>query len=190
MGARRSAKRQELEAFVRAASLPLYRTAYALTWDIGKAEDLVQETFLRLDRHWDRARSVERPLAYARRVLVNLALDRAAKQSRQHLELVGDEAFDHSVDASAARALRAIEDTAELRDALLQLTPRQQAILVLRYLDDLPEAEVAQLLGCSASTVSSTASRAASRLAVLLRERRPPPSSHPVRQSTERAMTC
>jgi len=61
--------------------------------------------------------------------------------------------------------LRGIDDIAEFRWALAQLPARQRAVLVLRYWDDLPVAEVAGILGCSAGTVKSTASRAAARLA-------------------------
>lgn len=76
----RGHERREFEAFVRATGADLVRTAYVLTGDMGKAEDLAQETFLRLARHWDRARSVEHPSAYARRALVNLVLDSSARR--------------------------------------------------------------------------------------------------------------
>lgn len=158
-------RRREFEAFVRTTGQPLMRTAYVLTWDMGKAEDLVQETYLRLARRWDRARSVEHQLAYARRVLVNLALGGSEKRARQHRELTGDDDFGGLADPSAARAFTAIEDIAEFRAALLQLPSRQRLVLVLRYFDDLPEREVAELLGCSVGTVSSTASRAVAQLA-------------------------
>ena len=69
---------------------------------------------------------------------------------------------------SATRALREVDDLAEFRWALAQLPARQRAVLVLRYWEDLPVAEVAKVLGCSAATVTSTASRAAARLAQAL----------------------
>jgi RNA polymerase sigma-70 factor (sigma-E family) len=160
--------RREFEAFVRATGADLVRTAYVLTGDMGKAEDLAQDTFLRLARHWDRARSVEHPSAYARRALVNLVLDSSAKRSRQRQELGTEDELGTRADGSAARALGAVEDAAAFRSAVLQLPRRQQVVLMLRYLYDLPEKEVADILGCSVGTVSSTASRAAARLAQVL----------------------
>jgi RNA polymerase sigma-70 factor (sigma-E family) len=165
----RGQERREFEAFVRATGADLVRTAYVLTGDMGKAEDLAQETFLRLARHWDKARSVEHPSAYARRALVNLVLDSSAKRSRQRQELGSEDELGTHADSSAARALSAIEDAAAFRSAVLQLPRRQQVVLMLRYLYDLPEKEVADILGCSVGTVSSTASRAAARLAQVLR---------------------
>jgi len=186
--ASRGQARREFEAFVRATGAALVRTAYVLTGDMGKAEDLAQETFLRLARHWDRVRSVEHPSAYARRALVNLVLDGSAKRSRQRQELASEDELDTRADGSAARALGAIEDAAVFGSALLQLPRRQQVVLMLRYLYDLPEKEVADILGCSVSTVSSTASRAAARLAQILAaedatdaEGAEPPASHPRR---------
>jgi RNA polymerase sigma factor (sigma-70 family) len=66
------------------------------------------------------------------------------------------------------RALREVDDLAEFRWALAQLPARQRAVLVLRYWEDMPVAQVANVLGCSAATVTSTASRAAARLAQAL----------------------
>ena len=73
-----------------------------------------------------------------------------------------------TADQGAARALREVDDQAEFRWALAQLPARQRAVLVLRYWADLPVAEVAGILGCSEGTVTSTASRAAARLAEAL----------------------
>ena len=72
-----------------------------------------------------------------------------------------------TADQSAAQALRQVDDQAEFRWALAQLPARQRAVLVLRYWADLPVAEVADILGCSEGTVTSTASRAAARLEAL-----------------------
>ena len=73
-----------------------------------------------------------------------------------------------AADQGAARALRHVDDLAEFRWALAQLTARQRAVLVLRYWADLPVGDVADILGCSPGTVTSTASRAAGRLAEIL----------------------
>ena len=148
----------------------LLRTAYSLVWDLTAAEDLVQECLFQTARHWPRVRSMEHPRAYARRVLVNLALDGAKRWNRQHSEL--DVRYRPPVedrhDAAAARALGMVEITSELVDALGVLAPRQRAALALRYFEDLSETQVAEILGCSVGNVKSTTSRALERLRQVL----------------------
>jgi DNA-directed RNA polymerase specialized sigma24 family protein len=86
---RKTAERssQEFEAFVTETADPLFRSGYLMTANVAETEDLLQETFLRVARHWNRVRSMEYPLAYARRVLINLALDGAASRDRRGQEL-------------------------------------------------------------------------------------------------------
>jgi RNA polymerase sigma factor (sigma-70 family) len=110
-------------------------------------------------------------VAYARRILVNLVLDGAERRTRQRAEL--EPAVAEPADESARRALLQVDDLAEFRWAVAQLPARQRAVLVLRYWEDLPVAEVADILGCSQGTVKSTASRAAARLAWVLACSRP-----------------
>ena len=69
--------RQGFDAFVAIAAGPLFRTGYLMTSDVGETEDLLQETFIQVARRWSRVRSMQYPLAYARRILVNLVLDGA-----------------------------------------------------------------------------------------------------------------
>jgi RNA polymerase sigma-70 factor (sigma-E family) len=168
---RGAAPRRRFEAFVAGSADSLFRTADLMTGDAGAAEDLVQETFLRVARRWHRVESMDHPLAYARRILANLVLDGARRRSRDLAELDppgGRQA--EPADEGAARALRDVDDQAEFRWALARLAPRERAVLVLRYWADLPVAEVAEILGCSAGTVKSTASRGAARLARVLTE--------------------
>jgi RNA polymerase sigma factor (sigma-70 family) len=103
-------------------------------------------------------------------VLVNLALDGAQRRTRHRQELIGDEAAALAAvpDESSARRLHAVGVRAELIEALGTLPPRQRAVLVLRYFEDLSEAQVADLLGCSLGTVKSTASRGLTRLQAAL----------------------
>ena len=162
---RGSASDRRFEGFVAEASDTLYRTGFLMTGDAGDAEDLVQETFLRIARRWGQVQSMDHPVAYARRILINLVLHDADRRSRQKAELTLPDAGLEAADQDTARILRGIDDIAEFRWALAQLPARQRAVLVLRYWDDLPVAEVAGILGCSAGTVKSTASRAAARLA-------------------------
>jgi RNA polymerase sigma-70 factor (sigma-E family) len=165
--AREAAAKRLFEGFAAEASDTLLRTGYLMTGDARDAEDLVQETFLRVARRWRRVRSMNHPVAYARRILINLVLQDAERRSRRKAELAQHAGID-AADQSAARALRHVDDLAEFRWALAQLTARQRAVVVLRYWADLPVGEVAEILGCSSGTVTGTASRAVGRLAEIL----------------------
>ena len=99
-----------------------------------------------------------------------------------------DDGGAETADESAARALREVDDLAEFRWALAQLPARQRAVLVLRHWADLPVAEVADILGCSEGTVTSTASRAAARLAETLAHG-PPPATRTHRCATMKGNT-
>ncbi len=161
----REASGKQFEAFVTASTGLLFRTGYLMTGDAADAEDLVQETFLRVARRWRRVGAMEYPVAYARRVLVSLVIDSARRRARHQAELASLTPVAEPADEDSIRALRGVEDLAELQWALGQLSVRVRAVLVLRYWADLPVAEVADLLGCSEGTVKSTASRAAAQLA-------------------------
>jgi len=178
------AARDGFDAFAAGAIDTLFRAGCLMTGDVRDAEDLVQETLLRVARRWHRVESMDHPLAYARRILVNLVLDGARHRTRLRAELEPPAAVAEPADANARRALQRVDDLAEFRWAVAQLPPRQRAVLVLRYWEDLPVAEVAEILGCSAGTVKSTASRAAARLAWILSQGRP--SIGPVTPSTPR----
>jgi len=157
--------RQEFDAFVARSADPLLRAAYLITWDSAEAEDLVQDVLCQVARAWPRVRRMEFPHAYARRVLVNRALSAGPRRMRRRTELdatVG--ALEGLSDRGAELSLSSVELAADLQCALGALAPRQRTTLVLRYFEDLPEAEVARLLGCSVGTVKSTTSRALERL--------------------------
>ncbi|WP_328994396.1 SigE family RNA polymerase sigma factor [Kribbella sp. NBC_01245] len=128
----------------------LRRTAYLMCGDWQIAEDLVQTTFVRLYVHWRRVRQ-ETVDAYARRILTNLFLSR---RRTAHRELVTAEPPDRHDPAPE------FGGWLELADALSGLTDRQRAIVALRYVDDLPVAEVAELLGIAEGTVKSHPNRA------------------------------
>jgi RNA polymerase sigma-70 factor (sigma-E family) len=149
-------ERRAFEAFVAESSTRLLRTAYLLSGDRGHAEDLVQTALLRTARRWRVAR--RQPEAYARRIVVNLAKDRWRDLGRRPAEAPWQQQ-DRGVD----------QDQSVLeRDRLLRLArrlpPGQQAVLVLRFFEDLSVEETADLLGCTTGTVKSQTSRALERL--------------------------
>jgi RNA polymerase sigma-70 factor (sigma-E family) len=136
--------------YFRARAQPLRRLAYALCGDWHTAEDLVQLTFVRLYRRWPGVRE-ETVDAYARRVLVNAFLTH--RRARRRESLMADPPERAAAGADPADGLA-------VRRALADLAPRQRAAVVLRYLEDLPVAEVAALLEISEGTVKSQTARA------------------------------
>jgi len=180
---RQTPSRREFDHFVADSVEGLLRAAYLIAWDFAEAEDLVQECLFRVARHWPRVRRMEHAGAYARKVLINLALDEGRRRSRHRAELgrSGTHPDDHE-DAAAGRVLGLVEDNTDLTRALAELAPRQRATLVLRYFDDLSEAQAADVMGCSIGTVKSTTSRALQRLREIVG---PPaaPSGHGVAPS-------
>lgn len=147
----------EFEEFVQARARPLLRTAVLLTGDRGHAEDLLQTALERLARRWGR---VDDPDLYVRRCLSNLATDRWRWRARRVQEVP-----DHGYDRPATNDPHlAVEQRLDLIVALQALPPRQRAVLVLRYFDDLSESQVAAVLDISVGTVKSTSSKALAKL--------------------------
>lgn len=141
-------------AFFEARQRSFMRTAYAMLGSWAAAEDATQQTFTALYARWPRI-SADKVEAYARRVLVNTCL--SVWRSRKR-EVLRDEVPDRNAyvgDHDQRLALMA---------ALAQLSARDRAVLALRYLEDLPVAEVAEVLELPAGTVKSQTSRALARL--------------------------
>jgi RNA polymerase sigma-70 factor (sigma-E family) len=155
----------DFDEFVAGSLEQLLKTAYLITWDAGEAEDLVQECLFKVGRRWPRVREMAHPRGYARQVLVNLALDAGRGRARRREELDGEQLVP---DTPVPDLLAGLETRAELLDALERLTTRQRAVLVLRYFNDLTEAQTAEVLGCSPGTVKSNASRGLARLREVL----------------------
>ena len=162
----RAPARQEFDRFVADAADGLLRAAYLITWDLADAEDIVQECLFKVARRWPRVRKMDHPAAYARTVLVHLALDEGKQRTRRRAELGGAATapLEQHEDDAAVRVLGRVEASADLMQALGKLPPRQRVALVLRYFEDLSEADVAESMGCSVGTVKSTTSRALERL--------------------------
>ncbi|MBV9467303.1 MAG: SigE family RNA polymerase sigma factor [Solirubrobacterales bacterium] len=168
-----NSRRADFDRFVADSTDTLLRAAYLIVWDLGEAEDLVQETLFEVARRWPRVRRMERPLGYARRILVNRALSGADRRARRRRELVVPMPPEPALSTGANDVF---DGQDELMGALAALPPRQRAVLVLRYFLDLPEAEVAAALKCSLGTVKSTASRGLARLEQAMRETNDPRS--------------
>ena len=135
----------------------LRRIGFLLTGDWDQAEELAQEAMARTFAAWSRIRGYDRPAAYARKVLVNRhrsLLRRAVVEARHTLTSRPQEW--HEPDFGG--------DDLVLWQALRQLAARQRAAIVLRYYLDLPEAEVACLLGVPVGTVKSLVHRGLARL--------------------------
>lgn len=146
---------EEFDAFMRGRWPAMVRLGYALTGDVGHAEDLAQAAFARAYASWGRVRRAGDPDAYVRRIVINehrrrFRKHRVAEELRGDL---GDAAGGH-------QEHQALDDRQALLDALRALGPRQRAVVVLRYWLDLSEAETAAALNCSVGTVKSQASRA------------------------------
>ncbi|MFE9660611.1 SigE family RNA polymerase sigma factor [Streptomyces sp. NPDC005955] len=150
--------------FVANRSSALLRTAVLLTGgDRHAAEDLLQGALLKVVARWRRIDDHE---AYVRRVLYRQQVDRwRLKWPRRELTVAEPPEAAAPADAHANAELRIV-----LLGALARLTARQRTVLVLRYFEDLPEAEVADVLGCSVGTVRSTAHRSLARLRTLAPE--------------------
>lgn len=147
----RSRREAEFTAFATSAWRYLARTAYLLTGDQDRADELVQETLTRTYAAWDRVR-LDDATGYARRVLINLSID----ERRRRRPIPTEWADRPFVD----RAQDQVDDRDQAARILAALTPRQRRIVVLRYFDDYTEAQTAECLGISVGAVKSACSRA------------------------------
>jgi RNA polymerase sigma-70 factor (sigma-E family) len=162
----RGRTRAEFERFVASHGDRLLRTGYLVTWELAEAEDLVQECLLKVARRWPQVRTMAHPDAYARRILINLALDGARRRTRLRSELGQPDRplLEPATEAQSLNGLAELGDRSELFDALGGLPQHQRLVLVLRYFADLSEAQTAEALNCSLGTVKSTTSRGLARL--------------------------
>jgi RNA polymerase sigma factor (sigma-70 family) len=121
-----------------------YGVAYVVLGDRGESEDIAQETLARAHVRWHKVSAYAGP--WVVRVAGNLAIDRVRKRKRTLTPEI------HDVPGVDAQRV-------DLQRALLALSPKQRDVVVLRYLVDLPEADVAQVMRCSVGTVKTHASR-------------------------------
>jgi RNA polymerase sigma-70 factor (sigma-E family) len=157
---------EDLERFLAQRGKPLLRAAVLLTGSQHAGEDLLQAALERLLRH--RATVSGNPEAYLRRTLYHLAADGWRRQGLWRRKYLLLRPLQPGIAQDGT-------DEVDRRDALirllLKLPPRQRAVIVLRYWEQLSEAEAADVLGCSVGTVKSAASRALARLRELGDER-------------------
>jgi RNA polymerase sigma-70 factor (sigma-E family) len=148
-----------LEEFLAQRGEHLQRTAMLLTGSREASEDLLQAALERLLRHW---RTIDGdPEGYLRRTIYNLAADGWRRKGRWRAKLA---LLRSTEDGIAPDRNLQVEQRDELVRLLLRLPPGQRAAIVLRYWEDLSEAEAAEVLGCSPSTVSSATTRGLRRL--------------------------
>jgi RNA polymerase sigma-70 factor (sigma-E family) len=154
---------EEFSAFATSRWPGLVRLAFGLTGDRWLAEDIAQMTLARAYVAWRRVSRADDPDAYVRRILVNASNRRFRR--RRFAEQPGD-LPETAVDGPADL----VGERAALLAALRQLPARQRSVVVLRYWQDLTDAQIAATLGCSPGTVRSQLSRALAKLRVALAE--------------------
>ncbi|MEU5788361.1 SigE family RNA polymerase sigma factor [Micromonospora purpureochromogenes] len=145
------------EEFADSRLTALLRYAVMLTGDPHQAQDLVQDTMVRVQLNWRRVARADSPERYVRRMLTNQYVD-WRRGSWMRRVLLRDEP-DESAPPAADHAQDAV-DRDQVWSLLARLPRRQRASLVLRYYEDLPDAEIAEILGCAVGTVRSSISRA------------------------------
>ncbi len=150
--------------FVRAHSASLFRTAYLMTGDYQRAEDVLQAALVRVYQHWPRVDGMDRPVGYVRKVVVNQSLSWWRKRSSHEspLKVIDEPAWGGQEDEVAEHE--------RVWAAVLSLPRRQRAVTVLRYYEDMTEAQIAETLGMAPGSVKSHSHAAVRRLAELLGE--------------------
>lgn len=148
---------QHFADFVHGRGAALQRTAFLLTGDWGLAEDLLQTALAKSYVAWGRIRHQD-PEAYVRKVLVNTYATWWRRKWR------GESPTEVLPEGAPADTWSDVDERLRLAAALDRLPRRQRAVVVLRFHEDLTEAEVARALGCSVGTVKSQAAKALAKL--------------------------
>jgi RNA polymerase sigma-70 factor (sigma-E family) len=149
----------EFTEFVASRSRVLFRTAYLLTGDHGLAEDLLQTALTKTYVGWGRLRAVENAEAYARRTLVTTASSWWRRKSWRAERPTGE-----MPERGAGLDVDAIAERESVWREIQALAPRQRAVIVLRFYEDLTEKQAAAAMGCSVGNVKSQTHVALKRL--------------------------
>jgi RNA polymerase sigma-70 factor (sigma-E family) len=142
--------------------------AFMILGDRDVAEEIAMEAFIKTFSGWSRIRDVERADAYLRRAVVNLCRSRIRRKTIEHR--VNAVSYRREERREPAWDPERHEDARRVWAAVRDLPPRQRAAIVLRYMEDLNEREIADALDCSVGTVRSQLSRARQKLQVSLAE--------------------
>lgn len=169
---------REFREFVAARSRSLLHTAYLLTGDWEQGRDLLQTALASTARRWSRLRDRQQPESYVRRAIYHAQVDRFRLLSWGR-ETVTDTLPDHP-SAEAADWAETVVQRRDIMAALRQLPKRQRAVIVLRYFEDRPDAEIAEILGIAQGTVRSQTHKALATLrAAMGEDGLSAPTTHP-----------
>ncbi len=156
-------KQDEFAEFVHARSTALHRAAYLMVGDVALAQDLVQEALVKTYAAWGRLRETSNAEAYCRKAITTTAISWFRRKGWSRERSTGDlPEVPHPGHGDE------VTQTQWLWDAMRQLPARQRAAIVLRYYEDLTEAQTADAMGCAVGTVKSQVSAAIARLRDLL----------------------
>ena len=147
----------------------MLHTAYLLTGDWEQGRDLLQTALASTPRRWEKLRDRETPDAYVRRALYHAHVDRFRRLGWGR-ETVTAEPPERAPSGAGLDYADVVAQRQDLVAALRRLPKRQRAIVVLRYFEDRPDAEIADLLGITAGTVRSQTHKALTALRVTLRD--------------------
>ncbi|KGN39303.1 sigma-70 family RNA polymerase sigma factor [Knoellia subterranea] len=150
------------EAYLDVALPRLMAIALSLTGHRQDAEDLVQDSVAKLLVSWSKVERASAPDAYVRQLMVNTFLSRRRRRSSS--EVVSHDVVTADRVTGGPSVESGVADRDHVRRLLLALPPRERAVMVLRHLEDLPDAAIAEVLKCSAVSVRVTAHRARERL--------------------------
>jgi RNA polymerase sigma-70 factor (sigma-E family) len=154
---------ERVGALYRAQAVGLIRLAYLMLGDRAAAEDVVQDAFCGLYRHWDRLADPSGALPYVRSSVLNGCRTALRRRARGHPVPIYQ-----PPSGSAEAAVLSREEREEVMRAVRRLPDRQREALVLRFYLDLPEPEIARLMGIRPGTVRSATHRALKALGHLL----------------------
>jgi RNA polymerase sigma factor (sigma-70 family) len=139
------------------------RLVFFIVQDRDRAEEIAQDAFVQLFRHWGKVQHYDQPGSWVRRVAIRLAVKSVRREQRLSAAWM-------RVAAEPAEELSAFPVSPETVAALRQLSANERAVVVLHYFEDRPVDEIAWLLGCSSSAAKTRLHRARHRLADLLSE--------------------
>lgn len=149
--------------FVSARTTGLHRVAYLMVGDVGLAQDLVQEALVKTYLAWPRLRDVGAAEAYTCKAITTTAISWYRRKRWS-----AERSSDRPPDAPAPGHADGVTDRAWLWQCLLRLPVRQRVAIVLRYYEDLTEAQTAEAMGCAVGTVKSQVSAGLAKLRALV----------------------